>query len=211
MNSVDHLEIQSFEAISTCRSYFPNACRLTVSDELFTKSGYLLSTELDRIIRLRQLTTLNINIQPSGFAKIIELLFYTSNVNTLNISSLGHFNDLVELQQPECFRLVSKLNNIMKIRIVSHITMELIRFLVALCPRLRHLTIVTFTDDLKSVLPYLFSTETTDIRCLTSLHIIVLEKNVAPLRNFIESEKLLKDYLIHADYDMFAARMYLWR
>ncbi len=211
IDSVVHVRIQNEEAISSCKAYFPNATGLTILRGFVDQIEYPFSTNLNRIIPLKQLTKLKVADIYDSFSEIIELLYYTPNIHTLKIILVACCKtDLILLQQSETFQLVSKTNNIKKLTIVSNNILKVIKFLVTLCPQLQHLTINTCEDGLKPVLQFLLSKDNNNTRYLRSLRIERISENeMETLKTFLESEILINICFIKVNENI-RNTMYLW-
>jgi hypothetical protein len=217
MDSVDRISILDEIGLNNCRYYFPNATRLETSYDSFCKGRYFShlnrktfdSTNLNRIIPLEKLTTLDIDLSGYILSNIIEILQHTPNIHTLNITFMPNYNrESILSKQNESFRLVSQTNKIKKIKIVSYQTLETTKFLVMLCPRLKQLmldprsqhlmlgnrfgfeysTIRRDEDSLKTLLQFLLSKDNNNTRYLSSL--LIKSDRIETVKTFIESEKL---------------------
>ncbi len=201
MDVVNQLHIQGEEAMTTCVYYFRNVTKLTLSNT-FSGSRVWLGPILKRVVPLKQLTTLVIECCDFSFEQFIKLLHSTSNIHTLiyDCQSINETNSM-SIQQSEMFQLVSNTNSIRNLTIKERYSSENIKLLVALCPRMQHLTIDISSLHLESMVQFILSKSKTDIPQLCSLCTKNTRKSmVGVLKNLIESEELLDNYLIkHID------------
>ncbi|CAF1104557.1 unnamed protein product [Rotaria sp. Silwood1] len=199
IHSVNHLLIQTKKAVINCKNYFPNVTEITLFHNFIYESKNSLSNQFKKIFPLKQLTKLAIHSNLSCFSKMIELLRYIPYIHTLNMELLSfddpqrsyHLTNSYVLQQNETFRLVSKINNIQSLTIISSYEMELVQFFVNLCPRLKHLTINRFGWwRLGQLLQFLLSKTNKNTCHLVSLCIEnVSDNDINVIRNFIEAQK----------------------
>ncbi len=207
MNFVDHVYIQNEETMTSCSHYFRNATKLTLSDS-FGASRLWLGVILKRIIPLKQLTTLIIDNENFCFEQLINLLSSTSNVHTLtfNCQSIKETNSKL-LQQTETFRLLSETNKIRNVTIRERYSIENIKLLVTLCPRMQYLIIDVRLHDPESPVQYILSKSKTNVRDLCLLCTKHTSKStIATLKTLIESEELLDNYLMK----LINNDLYLW-
>jgi hypothetical protein len=211
MDSVVDLSMFNEEALINCTYYFPNVTRLKTSYRIFTKTNYstyddtfnatrptgethhtLIKSNsvecVNRIVPLEKLTRLDIDFSGNHFSDLIKILQYAPNIDTFNIDfRQDYIRNSILFEQTESFRLVSKTNKIKKMKITSSKTLEAIKFLVMLCPRLKHLMVSipfenstlfrrfeNFTmrrdeDSLKTLLQFLLSKDNNSMRDLSSL------------------------------------------
>ncbi|CAF1324374.1 unnamed protein product, partial [Rotaria sordida] len=113
IDSVSHVEIENEKIIIDCVNYFPNTTKLTLWNDTINISEYSLSTTLNQILPLQQLTTLVILDCYDQFINIIELLSFAINIHTFIIKfTVLNKNNLIVYYQCENFQLVSNRNNI---------------------------------------------------------------------------------------------------
>ena len=192
--SVRHVRIQSERAMVNCAHYFPNAIELTLEDGFSSRLG-LISFTLSRLFSLRQITKLVIEIHYFSFMKLIELLYLMPNIHKLVLESIplyGLTRDVIELN--ETFQLVSNLNTITDVVIKDVCTLDKVQLLVALCPRVQHLTINVRARDLKPIVRSLLESRS---RHTLSLNLLSFSRASASwlskLRGLIQSDGLLND------------------
>jgi hypothetical protein len=188
-------------------NYFPNATELTLEDG-FSTTRNSIGTILSRIIPLKQLTKLVIECHYFSFMKMIDLLSHTPNIHTLIFESMPFYrNDFISIEQSETFRFVSSTNNITDVTFKEKCTLEKLRLLVALCPRLQHLTINTFMKDLEPITGFLLERTNQNTSHLFSLCFLrACSSWYAKLNTLIKSEILLDDYMLK----LVGTKLYLW-
>lgn len=207
LRSVEHIYIETEKSIINCMQYFPNAIELTFRKD-FTSTCASVSTILNRIVPLQQLTKLAIECHYFSFKKMIELLCYTPNIRTLKFKSMPSYqkaNDYTSVEQMETFRLVSNTNNITNVTFTGKCILEKLKLLLALCPRLQHLTIDTCATNLESITQFLLDKTNENTRHLCSLcFLTVCDSSLEQLDTFIKSESLLDDYTLKlANYKLY--------
>ncbi|CAF1146142.1 unnamed protein product [Adineta steineri] len=207
LNTVLHVHIRSLQAIINCIYYFPRVTKITF-EHIFDISQDSIATSLNCIIPLKQITKLVVNCHCFSFEQIIQILYLTSNLCIMILKSIYlSIPDYWSLQQNENFQRVSKTNRITNITIEEKCKLIDIRLLVALCPRLEHLTIHIPTDVFQLTIRFLLSKTNENIRRLFSLCLTHESKSlVETLKTFIESEKLLDNYFL----EFFEDKLYLY-
>ncbi|CAF4940100.1 unnamed protein product [Rotaria sp. Silwood1] len=145
-NPAYHVGIYSINAMEKFIGNFRNATKLTLFDT-FDKPRNSIVRSLNRIMPLKQLSTLSIDCHHFPFDQIDELLYSTPNVHTLKLHSILLYRiDSVSMQQKQIFQLVSITNIVKNVIIAKESTVEKIQLLVALFPRLEYLTINLYTQ-----------------------------------------------------------------
>lgn len=191
MNSVQHLEIQKKLETTNFMKYFPNVTQLTICCNFTLDDDYFNIIYLKDLIPLNQLTKLTIEYYPSSFTKILQLISYTHNLHTLIMNSVS----FEKLNFYEIYQLVSQTNNIKQIHITWPSTLEEIKYLVQLFPRLQYLTIHEYTDDLNFILNILLSKyKIINSHNFSSNIQVTLRKISNIVKAMIESDNLLKNY-----------------
>jgi hypothetical protein len=95
--------------------------------------------------------------------------------------------------------------------IISKDNIKIIKFLVNLCPRLKHLTIQRPKKRFHSIVEYLFSRHNPNTRHLHFMCIENMPQNeIEIFKKYIESNKLHYDYSIHVKQDILNSSMCLW-
>ena len=164
--------------------------------------------DLKRIIPLNQLNTLNIDCQNFCFKQFLRLLQFTPNIHTLTFDcqSISEQNS-ISIQQNEIFVLVSNSNIITNVFIKERYSSENIKLLVALCPRIQHLTIDTYAQHLQSIVSFILWKTKSNIQHLCSLSMKDTTKSIGQvLQTLIDSEKLLDNYLM----ELIDGELYIW-
>ena len=164
---------------------------------------------LSHSIPLRRLTTLSFEFEYFSVQKLLKILCCTPNIHTLKLKTIPgcQNNDDTSLEKSEDFHLVSHTNVITNITHEGDCTLNEIKLLVTLCPRMEHLTIKTRSRTLESILRFLLDRTNQHTRhlyslCFSRVHNDCFEK-VAKLIKF---EGLLNDYTLKK----LAWKLYLW-
>jgi len=204
---IHHVYIHNANAMKQFVDDFPNATELTLS-ETFDVPRNSISTDLNRIIPLKQLTKLTLECHRFPIVQIIELLHFTPNVHTLKLDSvLFYGTDSVSIQQNDIFQIVSNTNLVTNLTIDKECTLEKIQLLVVLFPRLEYLTINLYKEDLESIARFLLSKFNDNTRHLSSLCVSKQRRDLMEkLRILLESENLLQDYTLK----VINRKLYLW-
>ena len=207
VDSVQHLHIHNANIKKQFMGYFKNAIELTLP-ETFDIHRHSIVDNLNRIITLQQLIKLTINCYNLPFEQMIELLQFTSNINTLKFNSMLLSQiDSISIQQNDVFKLVSKMNIVTNLTIEKEITLKQIQLLVVLFSRLEYLKIDLSEGTFKSIIQFLLSKSNDNTRYLSSLCISKQDKHFMEiLTNLLESEKLLDDYTLK----VINCKLYLW-
>lgn len=205
---VEHVHIDSTDAMKQFVGSFSNATELTLS-KVFNIHQDSIGNNLDRIIRLKQLTKLVIDCSGFYFEYVIELLNFIPNIKTLELSSiLLHRTNCVSIQQNKTFQIVSKTNTIINLSFTRECTLDKIQLLTILFPRLEYLTMNSVNKNWKSKAQFLLSKSNNNTRRYLSLLCISrpCKDLVEYLTNLNEAEKLLHDYTIK----VIDRKLYLW-
>ncbi|CAF1079003.1 unnamed protein product [Rotaria sp. Silwood1] len=108
-NSVKHVHICSKYLPNHSVIYFPNANELTI-EHYFNTTDDSISTILNCILPLKQLTKLVIQSSHFSFKQIINLIRFTLNLHTLKLDLLSFNETNLNLsQQNEAFQYVSNI------------------------------------------------------------------------------------------------------
>ena len=187
--------------------YFSKVTKVTLADT-FNIPCHLLATSLNRIIHLRQLSKLTINSLNIPFDEVVELLHFTPNIHTLELDSISiPGTDSLSIQQNEKFRLISNINTVTNMTIGKESALEQVQLLDALFPRLEHLTINLYKEDLESIVRFLLSASTNNTCHLSMLCILSqVTDSMESLRNLIESEQILQNFTLKT----FRDKLCLW-
>ncbi|UJR13138.1 hypothetical protein I4U23_000162 [Adineta vaga] len=168
--SVDHVQILNEKVMEKCNDYFPNATKLTIKNDFCADACRSIPTSFGRILHLQKLQTLIIKCDDLPLSKLIELLTYIPNLHTLifQIMSLYEENK-ISIEQSETFQSVSKTNSIKNMICRQRCTLEKVKLLVMLFPRLQHLTIDTLWNKVESILQFLLNKNNENTRDLVFL------------------------------------------
>lgn len=196
MNSVQHLEIQKKLETTNFMKYFPNVTQLTICCNFTLDDNYFNIIYLKDLIPLNQLTKLTIEYYHSSFTKILQLISYTHNLHTLIMNSVSFEKlNLSLFEHHEIYQLVSQTNNIKQIHITWPSTLEEIKHLVQLFPRLQYLTIHEYTDDLNFILNMLLSKyKVINSHNFSSNIQVTLRKISNTVKAMMKSDNLLENY-----------------
>jgi hypothetical protein len=199
LDSVQEIRIQSEESTIDCRNYFPNAVELVVDDN-FSAHPASAVTILNRIIPLKQLTKLIINCNRFSVQKVIKILCHSPKIHTLTLTSMPCYrkvNDYTSTEERNEFELVSNTNVITTVTCKTKCTLEHIKFLVALCPRIEHLIIDTLSRDLEPITQFLLNKTNQNARHLCSVCFSRACNNwLEKVDTIIKSETTLDDYML---------------
>lgn len=207
LKSVHHVYIHDTEAAVNCMNYFPNATELTFESSLPTSCDSIANI-LNCIIPLKQLSKLVLECHRFSFMKLIQLLRFTPNIDTLQLASMLFYGeDYVSIQQSEEFQLLSNENRITKVMIKETCTLEKIQFLIALCPQMKCLTLRVDAEVLESVICFVLERTKKNSSHLHLLHFLRVNYDCYErLDIFMKSEKVLDDYMLK----MVNQDMYIW-
>ncbi|CAF4151024.1 unnamed protein product, partial [Rotaria sordida] len=171
LNSVKHLYITSKEIEDNCVNYFPNV------------NGLSIKTSVDSII-----ITLH---------HIINLLYFTPNVHTLNVSLLFCNININSNKQNEKFQYVLKKNKIQSLVLNGECLFGAIQFIVYLFPRLEYLKTQIERKEIEQILRFLLSKTHNKTRNLFYLCISMVPKVcLKETKMVIKSENLFNDHSI---------------
>ena len=111
-HSIREIDIYSEKSIINCTNPFPNATELHFKNG-FNTCSTSLEVSLGRIIHREQINKLVIECHRFSLKKMIDLLYYLPNIQTLIFESMPLYkDDLVQLEQSKPFRSVSEINHI---------------------------------------------------------------------------------------------------
>lgn len=206
-NSVRQIDIHNEEQISSCRMFFPNAIQLYLKKNFRCESSSIANL-LHRIISLTQINKLVIECEHFSLYHLIDLLSCTSNLHTLIFQSISfHKDDQLLLEQNERFRRVCEMNRIQCIIFHELCTMERVKLLVTLCPRVEHLTIQVSMEIIKAVTRFLLKKNNPNTRYLSSICFTNLSQSwYTGLEALIKFERLLDHYACKST----DTQLYLW-
>ncbi|CAF1367157.1 unnamed protein product [Rotaria sordida] len=212
LNTVHFVRIENIKAINDCNNYFPNVTELTLICKSIYENQIRLSSILNSILPLKQLTKLIFDIYHYRLTTIIELLYFTSNIHTLvlNCTSLCEASFIFILQYNKNFQLISKINKIFNLIILTECTFEVTKLLVNLCPQLQYLTINIKKDDFVRTLQFLLSKDSHCSRHLFSVCLQYISKNqILILNELIKSDKLFSHCFMKVT-EHSSGNVYLW-
>ncbi|CAF0875634.1 unnamed protein product [Adineta steineri] len=195
LQSVQHLQIDDANETIDCKYYFPNVTTLTLENSL-SCTRKLITSNLNHIIPLKQLTKLVIKSRYLSLTKLIEVLRFTPHILTLIFESILLYRVNYNcIQQNETFQLVSNTNMITNVTLKQTCNLDKIQLLVALFPRIQHLTIDHDMKDLQSTVRFLLKKTNQNTSQLCSIRLLSTRESwLTRLRTFIESETLITDY-----------------
>jgi len=201
--SVEHVEIFNRQITNNGIHYFPNAIELTIKED-FQTSNYLFSPCINSILPLKQLTKLIFDCYYFPFEELISLLFLTPNLSTLKYSFF-YFDDkyFKLIKRDQLFRNVSTKNQIKYLNLHGICTLEILKLMMDLFPRVQYLRIQIKRKEIKEIIRFLLSkTNHLFFLCISKIPKICLRE----LNTLIKSENLFEHYFIK-----FVNRdLYLW-
>ena len=166
LNSVQHVKIKSEKSITACMHYFPNATELTFSGR-FNSTQPLITTILNGILPLKQLTKLVIQCNHFSLKKLVESLCLIPNVHTLVLGSMPFYNgDHALIEQSETFRTVSTTNHIKDLSVSKKCPIKSMKLLLALCPRIQQLSVEAPGNTLEPMVQFLLDKNNPNTRHL---------------------------------------------
>ena len=196
-NFVECVHVESAEGLIDCRTSFPNATEL-IFESCVSTDGTAIVTNLTRIMPLQRLTTLRIKCLQFSVSKLIKLLCHTPNLRILGLKSMPCYkrkNDYASIEQSEDFQFVSNTNIITDVTCNGACTLEQIKLLVALFPRLNSLTIHRRVTYLESIIRFLLDRTNVNTRHLYSLCFSpVWHSRMDKVDRVLKCEALLTDY-----------------
>ncbi|CAF1472919.1 unnamed protein product [Adineta steineri] len=137
-DSVHHINIQNINTIKSCRNYFPNTTKLTLTSRSPSICNSI-NDSLRHIISPEQLTELVIEEADISFMVLVKLLSVAVNLHTVKLEDISnHEINPVIIQKNEIFQLVSEKNVIKNLTLTYERSLEKVELLLALCPRLQH-------------------------------------------------------------------------
>lgn len=204
---IHHVSIHNTNAMKQFVGAFPNVTELTLS-ETFDVPHHSMETDLNRIIPLKQLTKLTLHCHRLPFDRMIQLLCFTPNINTLKLNSILLYRaDSFSFPETEVFRIVSNTNIVTNLTVENECTLDKIELLTALFPRMEYLTMNLDKKDLESIARFLLSKFNYNTRYLSSLCISKRRRELVEIfKNLLETEDLLHDYMLK----VIDRKLYLW-
>ncbi|UJR18408.1 hypothetical protein I4U23_005313 [Adineta vaga] len=206
--SVNQLYITNEKVIEKCNDYFPNATKLIIEEAFSAAVCRSIIKNLNRILPLQQLQTLNIKCNHLSLLKMMEILSSTPNVHTLTFQTMPLYTENERIiEQNEIFQSVSKINRIINVAFAHRCTLNKLKLLAKLFPRLQHLQINILMRDMKIILEFLLNNNKQNIPdlrllCFTSVSKFYLEH----LNNLIKLGVLSSDQKVNHTGNI----LYLW-
>ena len=202
------MDIESQQSIINCKNYFPNVTTLTFNEQ-FSITRSTITINLNHIIPLKQLTKLILVCHHFSFKKMIDLLYFTPYLHTLIFESMPFYkDDYISIEKSDIFQLVSNTNNIKNVIFKDRCTLEKLRLLVTLCPRIQHLSISIRMTTSPLIIRFLLDKTNQNTRHLYSLCFSRVYNNkwLEKLDILLKYEILLDDYLLK----FVNSKLYLW-
>lgn len=146
-----------------------------------------------------QFTSLNIFCNDVNISTLLEIIKLLPNIDSLRIESFPRLqlNEL-SAEDTKILDFISKNNKITKVW--QNMSIELTEFIFSLCSRLEHYEVIWIPDtDIQMFLQFILFKSIKHIPHLKSLRLLVLNANdqmIEQLKDMINMEKLLSDYLI---------------
>jgi len=151
--SINHISIQNELEATHDLIYFPHVTKLTIFPHS-NRTYHSLSTVLDRIIPLVQLTDLIVNYPKFCVGRLVELLYYAPSIRTLTVHSISfHKITSPSIQESQAFETASKKSRITNVTITEYETLEHVKLFCNLCPQLQQLTVGTAGFFLNRYIP----------------------------------------------------------
>jgi hypothetical protein len=207
LTSVKHVRIGSKKATNNSVNYFPNATQLTIK-YCFKTSDDSISSTLNCIVPLKQITKLIIDSYNFPFDQIVELIRFIPNLHTLKLDLLCiNENSLKLLEQTYNFQYVSLRNKIKNLELRVRCSLEEIQLFINLFPQLEYLKTGIKRKEILQIIRYLLSKTNNRTRHLFFLCISQIPKIcLRELTMLIKFENLLVDYFIK----FINQDLYLW-
>ncbi|CAF3283472.1 unnamed protein product [Rotaria sp. Silwood2] len=197
LNSVKHLHIVSQGIQNNVLNYFPNVNQLSIKAKSKNRNKPIIAI-LQRIVPLKQLTTLFIEYYDLSVEDLIKLLYCAPNVHTLHLVELpSNFTDLELIKENEISKYVSNMNKIENLSIRTWITFYEIPFILHFLPKLKYLETQIVTNETQKIIRLLLSETHNRLRNLLYLCIPKISKrSLKEIKILIKSEKLFHNYSI---------------
>lgn len=210
VNSVKHVHIQNEESARQRTNYFSNTTELILTDAFYVQNPSVAAV-LSSIIPLKQLAKLVIKCDRFSVENLIKILYYSPNIHTLELQSMFYDkvdNNLSLINHSQDFQEICRRNIITNVTCDATLTLNEIKLLVDLCPRIQYYTINGFTNNLESITCFLLRKTNQSTRHLRSLYFSRVDKNyLEKIDALIKTDTLLDDYTLK----MIDFKLYLWR
>lgn len=205
LHSIRQIDIYNEKSLLTCTKTFPNVTSLHLKNGFNTP----LEISLTRFIPREQINKLVIECHHYSLKKIIDLLSHLPNIQILIFESMPLYkDDYLTLEQTETFQHVSERNHIKQITFHDQANLDKIKLLIALCPRLEHLSIRTLDRIIKPAIHLLFDRNNPNTHYLSSLWFSEVSATMRRrLRRLFQGEELMNDYMVKVT----DSYIYLWR
>jgi hypothetical protein len=207
LNAVKHVYICSKQAKNYSVNYFPNATELTI-EKYFQTPDDSISTTLNRVVPLNQLTKLVIECYSFPFEEIIQLIRFIPNLSSLKLDLLSiNDNSYKLIKESEAFSYVSKMNKIKNLDIRDWCKLKKFKLIIHLFPQLKYLKTGMDRKEMGEIMRYLltkknYQTPQLVFLCISGTPKICLKE----LTRLIKLEHLLDQYWMK-----FVNRdLYLW-
>ncbi|CAF5111262.1 unnamed protein product, partial [Rotaria sp. Silwood1] len=136
---------------------FPNVNQLSIKDKSKNRNKPIIAI-LQRIVPLKQLTTLFIEYADLSVEDLIKLLYCAPNVHTLHLFALpSSFTDLELIKENEISKCVSNMNKIENLSIRTWITFYEIPFILHFLPKLKYLKTQILTHETQKIIRLLLA------------------------------------------------------
>jgi len=187
--------------------YFPNVIELTL-ERCMEHLDYSLSEILNNILPLNKIRKIIIKNFYLHLKQLIEILYYTYSLNTIEIDYL--FYDDIEQFLFKINNDVehrSKINNVKTFNLVYNCNVEKIKLIFNLFSQLEYLKIGIQNKEIKPTMEYILLHKFNNMSnlcflCITDIDMIYLKQVI----ELIENKNLINGYLIkHINRDL-----YLW-
>ncbi|CAF4658602.1 unnamed protein product, partial [Rotaria sp. Silwood2] len=160
--------------------YFPNVIELTL-EQCMEHMDYSLSEILKNILPLHKIRTIIIKNFYLHLKQLIQILYYTYSLNTIEIDYL--FYDDIEqflFKRNDDVEHISKINNVKTFNLVYNCNVEKIKLIFNLFSQLEYLKIGIKTKEIKPTMEYIFSDNFNNMLnlcflCITDINMIYLK------------------------------------
>ncbi|CAF3932424.1 unnamed protein product [Rotaria sp. Silwood1] len=166
LNSVKHLQICCEQATNNSVYYFPNVTQLTIEHHFKTFNNSISKT-LNHLLPLKQLTKLIIKSFNFPFLDVMKILRCTSNLNTLRLNSFS-LNEvhIKSIQESKIFQYVSNTNQIKNFDIRTECSLNKIKFITNLFPKLQYLKTGMNRKEIGQIIRFLLTKSNDNIQNL---------------------------------------------
>ncbi|CAF3896513.1 unnamed protein product [Rotaria sp. Silwood1] len=157
INSASHLTIGIDPIPNDNLIHFPNVTKLTLIKNDIESNGRSI-LNINRIIPLMQITCLVVRDPHFTIKKLIKLLRYSLNIQSLTLIGMSLTDDF-HLSKKQSYQVfsISKASKVTELCIDDECSLEYMQFFVHLCPRLEHLDIITVRRQHESIVQFLLS------------------------------------------------------